>query len=510
MSQPQVNQTYTLVPPVGGWNTRDPLDAMAETDAIVMDNVFPDDTTAALRNGYRSHSTGLGGVVEFLSEHLNVDGTRQLLAGASNKLWNASTFSAAATDITGASVITSNKWQSIVFRASGTTYTVFMNGQDQPLKWDGSAMSSAAYTGISDDATLIQPLSYKNRLYAAEKNTCSIWYLATTGAVQGALTQFDVQSLFMRGGSIQAITSWGRDSGAGLEDLFVIVSTAGEMLIYQGDNPSSPTWSIVGHYFCAPPIGRRCFFNIDADAYVITTQGVLPLSEVVKSINSDVAVFNYISDKIRSQFTEASASIFSNFGWQGVPYPGGKKLIINVPVGEALLSYQYVMNLYSRSWCRFTGIDASCWTTYNNLLYFGGMNGVVYQGEYGETDNGDEISIDLKQAFTYCGDRNITKRFTLLRPIFTGTSGTMLTVNVDTDFSHRTITDVVTILDTGGTPWGSPWGSPWSTSSTVLSKNWAGVDGIGRCMALRIGGNFSNVSWRLSTSHIIFEPGGYL
>ncbi|MEC9266711.1 MAG: hypothetical protein VX464_11680 [Pseudomonadota bacterium] len=50
--------TPTTIPaPIGGWNARDAIDLMQPTDAIVLDNWYPDETEVALRRGYSLHGT---------------------------------------------------------------------------------------------------------------------------------------------------------------------------------------------------------------------------------------------------------------------------------------------------------------------------------------------------------------------------------------------------------------------------------------------------------------------
>ena len=70
--------------PVGGLNSRDSIDAMAPTDALIMSNFFPTVEKVTLRDGYTSFCTGIGsGNVETLIEH-NAGANRQLLAIGSN------------------------------------------------------------------------------------------------------------------------------------------------------------------------------------------------------------------------------------------------------------------------------------------------------------------------------------------------------------------------------------------------------------------------------------------
>ena len=81
--------------PFGGLNSRDSIDLMKPTDAIVMNNFFPTVDKLTLREGYTSFCTGIGsGDVETLVEH-NAGSNRQLLAvGADGVLYQIDTGSA--------------------------------------------------------------------------------------------------------------------------------------------------------------------------------------------------------------------------------------------------------------------------------------------------------------------------------------------------------------------------------------------------------------------------------
>jgi hypothetical protein len=77
-------KSVNIPAPFGGLNSRDSLDAMEQTDAIVMSNFFPTVEKITTREGFSSFCTGVGtGNVETLVEH-NAGANRQLLAVGSN------------------------------------------------------------------------------------------------------------------------------------------------------------------------------------------------------------------------------------------------------------------------------------------------------------------------------------------------------------------------------------------------------------------------------------------
>ena len=88
-------KAVSIPAPVGGLNSRDSIDAMAPTDAIIMSNFFPTVEKVTLRDGFTQFCTGIGsGSVQTLIEH-NAGANRQLLAiGSDGILYQIDTGSA--------------------------------------------------------------------------------------------------------------------------------------------------------------------------------------------------------------------------------------------------------------------------------------------------------------------------------------------------------------------------------------------------------------------------------
>lgn len=509
--------SYSIPAPTGGWNARDALDTMDENQAVRLDNYFPDTSAVVLRNGYREHAPGVGtgtSKVEMLAEFSSAAGTRQLIAAADNKLYNASTLGAAATNITGAATITSNRWQYVNFRATGNNYLIMVNGVDSPLSWDGTTLAVISYTTTSpttlDEKNFIHVNVFKNRLYFVEKNTTRYWY-GDINSYSGNCLDLDLGAVFKRGGYLAAIGSWSRDGGVGPQDLCVFISSMGEVLVYSGTDPDATDWSLVNRGFCAPPLGRRCFFNLNSDLIIMTTEGLIPMSQVMGSGDSAKAV-GKLTDTIQEAFNSAAASYSSNFGWEPVVYYRGRYLAINIPTVEAVTSEQAVMNLLTGAWCRFMGMNASSWATFNEKLYFGGMDGKVYQADYGLSDNAQNIRGGIKTAFNYFGDRIHTKKVTLVRPVMAATEGMTMDLNIDVDFGNRTINNDIVIDGTSGELWSDGvWDvSEWEDDGTTQVLNWYSVDGIGRAISVRLESESQNAEVAITAFSVIFEPGGVL
>lgn len=494
---PPISQSYTLPPPTGGLNDRDALDLMPETDAIRLVNIFPGVGSVALRGGFRSWSTGQGAAVLSAFEYNAQSGTRQLITAANGKLWNA-TSSGAATQIgTGFSV---NYWQAVNFQ----NRLILCNGTDQTKQWDGSSLTDATYTGVTDN-DLIHVTSHRARLYFVEKASSSVWYGAVD-AITGALTEYDVGGFFRKGGYLLWCGSWTRDKGSGASDLFVMCSSQGEVLIYSGAYPGDTAWTLVGHFFIPYPLGRRSFVNIGSELGILTEQGIIPMSQVLQDGDSG------ITDKIRNSFREAARLYKGNTGWEVIEHPRSNMLIVNVPITTSTTSMQFVMNTLTGSWCQFTGINSFCWSLLNEKLYFGGASGVAYEADYGSNDNGAAIPFQLKQSFSYMGDRARVKQFLMARPLVMGDSAMRFAFNVDVDLTDRPLSTSITTVGTSGSLWDSAtWDvSPWDSGSSYQQGNWYSVSGIGRCAAPKIAGSAKNAPFSLSAIQAIFKVGSIL
>ena len=77
--------TQPVPPPIGGWNARDPLPAMAPTDALRLDNFTPMDGGIELRPGSSEHVDTIAGLyVETLMQFASPT-TKKLFAAAEDK-----------------------------------------------------------------------------------------------------------------------------------------------------------------------------------------------------------------------------------------------------------------------------------------------------------------------------------------------------------------------------------------------------------------------------------------
>lgn len=498
-----VSSVHSIPAPTGGLNARDPLASMSNKDAIVLDNFFPEVNYVSLRRGHASHATGMSTAVQSLMTYHALNGSEKMFAAANGAIYDVTTAGA------GSSVystsITSNKWQWVNFSTSGGLFIVAVNGADTPLKYDGSTWTTDSLTGsISSSADLINVFSHNERLWFVEKNTLNLWYLASN-AVTGALTKFPLGGVFNNGGQVVAGSTLSVDTGVGIKNLIVFVTDNGEAAIYSGTNPASD-FLLLGVFPIGLPIGNRCLFKIAGDLVVLTTFGAESMKQVMVADRADDDR-RTITSKIRETFNVQARNYKANFGWQGIVYPKGRFALINVPVAEGASQVQFVQNINSGEWCRFTSMNANCWGILNDELYFGGNSDVVYKADTGYQDNGGQIQGEIKTAFDPCKSPGRNKLFNLLRPLLVTNGTAELTAGVNVDYNNTIPTGTLSASagDTG--LWGTGlWGTSQWGGAGLLIRKWLTVGQIGTTVAarLRVAGN--GISVQVNGFDINYQP----
>lgn len=128
---------------------------------------------------------------------------------------------------------------------------------------------------------------FKNRMYFWGI-TFSVYYAATVGAITGPTNTFDFSSVFQSGSKPVFIASWPYNQGLTNDELFVIGSDSGEILIYSGDFPAAANWQLVCRLEIPRPLcvggGLSPLANViklGQDILVNTCRGVISLAKVL-------------------------------------------------------------------------------------------------------------------------------------------------------------------------------------------------------------------------------------
>jgi hypothetical protein len=428
------------------------------------------------------YETSPAGPIESLMAYHGPAAVQRLFAARGSRIYDV-TAAAAMEAVLG---LTNARWQHINFTTPGGSFLYIVNGADDPRHFNGTVWATPVITGITASQA-IHINAHKNRIWFVLINSTNAAYLPTS-SIAGAAQIFPLGPLMTKGGHLVAMGTWTMDSGWGPDDFAVFITSRGQVIVYAGTDPANANeWILKGVYDIGIPIGRRCLTKVGGDLAVITVDGVVSLSQAI-SMDRSTVNRSAITARIQKAMNAAAQSAQNNFGWQLITYPKGTASYLNVPITENVQQYQFVMNTLTGAWCRYIGMNGSCWELFMDNLYFGGNTGIVMLSDRGGTDNGTLIVADMKTAFNYLGDRGSPKRFPLMRALMRsdGTAIPDLTLNPDyQDFAPETLASPFVGL---GARWNQFFwndGSLWS-GGTISLADWVSATAIGYCVAMRM------------------------
>jgi hypothetical protein len=486
---PSSQQETAPVPipaPVGGWDAISPLANMDPKYAPILINWVPRTGWVELRAGYNAWCQGLGGngPVETLMCYKPASGTQFLFAASGNNIYDVSNQAMPVQVLSG---FANNRWQFINFDVpGGSDYLYMVNGSDNPQLWDGTSWTSPTITGGPAQTTFFNIHSHQNRLWFIPNNSTTVYYLGAS-AITGACSPLALGSFMTEGGFVVAMGTWTYNGGTGPQNLAVFITSRGQLIIYAGTDPtSSSTWTLVGVFNLPPPLGIRCFTQIGSDLGVITLQGVLPISQTIQ-LDTGAVRQAAITGRIQNAMLQSAQQFQSNFGWQMISYPGQALLILNVPQQTNTSQVQYVQNFLNGAWTQFQGWNANCFEIFNDLLYFGGNAGGVFNAYQGPADLVSPIVADMQCAFNFFGAPGRTKRMTMIQPLLV-TGGTITpTLAVDVDFGSVSPAAPVTSLTlTGGVYDLSLYDQSFYAQGPLPQSVWQSVQAEGHALAVRM------------------------
>lgn len=397
-----------------------------------------------------------------------------------------------------------------VITVTGTsTFTYTMASSPATNATSVGAYSVALYiTGVSSN-DLVSVNLFKHRLYYTQKNSMKVWYLPTD-SIGGAALALDFGGIARMGGYIQAMGTWTIDAGQGADDYAVFVTNNGEVIVYNGTDPSDPTqWALKGVWQLGQTFNRRCFYKWAGDLLLLTQDGLVPLASALQSSRLDPRV--NLTDKIFYAISQAVSQYSGNFGWQIMYFASPNMLLVNVPTSTG--TQQFVMHTISKAWAQFTGINATCFELHNEMLYFGG-DGFVGQYWNGYSDNGSNINASVQQAYSYFDSPGQLKRFTLVRPTFqtdNGAPSVLCGINVDFDYQNQL---GAVAFNPSGTNLGSWDNAIWDNSTwggnLSINRFWQGVTGLGFAAGINMSIASQGIDVHWVATDFVMEKGGVL
>lgn len=500
-----INRAQIFPAPTRGLNAKSNLMEMGLWDALLLDNWIPTSDALEMRPGNANHVTGAVSALKRLWHYSSNAGVEALFATSDTGIYNvtaAGALPAAAIALTNGETIATS------ISTGANNYLMVVNGTDTLKRYDGASWTSVATFGATSTATYSYIETYNQRIFLVQKNSLTIEYLPIN-SISGTPVTYDMGAIFRRGGKIVAIGTWTIDGGVGANDKLAVVTSEGEVAIFQGADPaSSSTWSNEGVYYIGKPLGKQPFTKAGGDLLYLSEVGLFPLSKALQSVAVEYS--QAVTDKIQPLLTSLAGNYRSTDGWQVCLQPAIPLLILNVPSSPMRL--QYCFHLTSKAWCSFSGWEANNFCLLNDELYFSTATGV--QKVTGAVDVTADIVASMLSGYSQLNIAR-TKRIAALRPIFQPNAPFSYSLGIANDFETNPGGTIVP--PSSSTPY-SVWDTGifntavWASSASVLQEWRAPVDlpKTWKALYLQVSSKNTTVRFLGSEARIILGKGmGY-
>ena len=421
-----------LPAPVAGWVEAPAL--TVENALWVGENAFPTTRGLRIRGGsYRVADIGEPVTSLFKYKSATVD---KIFAASDGSIYDVSAFdpdTIPTADVTGQ---TSGVYSTAHMGTVGGEYIYAVNGTDSALLFDGSTwevvtdVSTIAITGVDTDA-LRYAWTHKNRFWFIEAGTSTAWYLPVD-SVGGAAADFSLAGVFQLGGELLFGATWSEDSGSGMDDRIVFVSINGEVAVFQGTDPANAaSWAQVGVYRMSRPLGQDAFIRAGGDVLIATDSGLVSLSAVTQKDPAALSVSS-VSSHIELTWRNNAQGYVSTKPWQVTKWDSEGLAFVSIPTAS---SEALVVNVNTGAWSKCVGWDMQAVCTYSEGLYFGTVDGYIYQAERGGTDDGAAYLSRWAYAPQQLGAGSSRKVVSMMRSTWAATTEFAPQLSMEADYN---------------------------------------------------------------------------
>jgi hypothetical protein len=285
----------------------------------------------------------------------------------------------------------------------------------------------------------------------------------------------------------------------------------GEAIVYNGTDPdTAETWALKGVWQLGQTFTRRCFFKWAGDLLLLTQDGLVPLASALQSSRLDPRI--NLTDKIYFAVSQAATEYYALDGWQINFFASRNMLILSIPTTSGM--EQYVMHSITKSWARFTGVQAYCWEVSGDAdMHFGG-DGFVGEFYTTNSDAGNNIVATAQQAYSYFNTPGQLKRFTLVRPILQTDNGLPTVLcGISVDFDTEPLINQIAFnpsINNIGIWDVSTWDNANWGGGLTTTKIWQGVTGLGFSGSVNINVASQGIEFRWASTDYVMENGGVL
>lgn len=487
----QVAQLFNIPAPVGGLNLRDPIAAMSPTDALVLTNFIPKQQGVELRKGWQVHTNTVSYPINSVFAYNARNSANDKLFGAANGdiydcTTNPATISQSATGST------DNRWWTTQFDTGADMFLLCVSPTGG--YWTYSTSSGwILRTPTNLPANPRTVAVWKNRVWFTCENDTKVYYMNTVNAITGTVTAFEMGAQLARGGYVSALLNWTLDAGVGIDDHLVAIGTQGDLMVWQGTDPTSAsTFGLKGVWYVGPvPKYGRYFTPMGGDVMILSELGLVPMSRLVNG--QFVEGQQGPASKIQEALNPEVKALRDTPAWDVFAVPSEDILVIKLPEDTGAYA-QYAMNITTGAWGYLYGIPMNCATLWDGELYFGTDDGRTARGLYGDLDgvlqdgtDGDFIEGEVQTAFQTFGMAGINKKFDMARPIFIAPSTPSVKLRLNTQYTFNNVAGSPSYSVTDSARWDT---AVWNVAQWVGDANtyqaWVGITGLGYYGSIRM------------------------
>lgn len=399
---------------------------------------------------------------------------------------------------------------------------------DGTVTWDyvSAAVANAIGPSLADqqNGLSIDPADFafvtvfKNRVWYIEKDTARAWY-GEVNAFLGTFTSFDFGLKLQHGGPLAGLYNWSYDGGSGMDTRLVAISSAGDIAIYGGTDPTSAsTFGLVGVWYVgAVPAGRRLATDYGGDILVNSTLGTVPLSKLVVGEPLTDRT-QYTTFKIGNRFSLLANTFRTLPGWEIHIHPEDNTLLILVPQGAGQPELQLAYSFTTKGWSFYRDLPMVSAAAWNGTLFFGTPDGRIcrhtgYVDNVSRTDPNSFALVNWSMLSRYDNLDNMNqKRVTMIAPTIVSESPAPSYSAVPRYNLDLTEAPPPTSLGIGSDSavWdASLWDQCVWAGDYVATQAVSGALGIGRDVAMAIRGAADSRTILVDIK-VMFEQGGLL
>lgn len=325
---------------------------------------------------------------------------------------------------------------------------------------------------------------YKNRLFFIQRESSDVWYLPV-GQVSGELKRFSLGGEISLGGNLVFGANWSQDVGDGLNALWTVFTSEGEVVVYQGIDPASANdWGQVGTYRVGKPLGDRCHVQIGGDLIVATDVAFVPLSQAL-SRDYSALPGSALSSPIEAEWPrQVSRRVGAR--WEGALWTDGQMVAIALPPYPGMPDGFLVMNSRTQKWGYFTNWAATCVHVFGGRMFFGAEDGCIYEANVTGSDDGAPYTASYLPVFDQL-DAPGYKTVVQARPVVRSAHDVRVKMTTRVEYNTGLPTVPASTTPNEGSYWGAAnWGAAvWGgVAEKSVQGGWQSQSGAGEVVSI--------------------------